>query len=271
MSHLKGYRESRPVRSGNKAVTQLQLDSFGEVLNSGLILAEQQHLDLQYWTFFKKIGSLVAKSWRKPDNGIWEHRGKRQNFVYSKVMCWVALDRCIKLALKHKFHAPLARWEAERQAIFKDVLKKGYDTSRGTFVSVYGGREPDASVLRMGLLGFLPILDPRFQSTMEYCRDHLVVNGFMLRYRRQKKEEREGAFVLCNFWLIECLALSGRVKEAESLLNTTLRASNHLGLFSEEFDPITNTMLGNLPQAYSHIGLINARQAIVNASRLEKN
>ncbi|NTW68814.1 MAG: DUF547 domain-containing protein [Chlorobiaceae bacterium] len=265
LSHLKGYRNSQPVRIGNDAHRQNQWDIYGEVMDSALRLSDYAgKIDEELWPFFSNICELAIENWQKPDDGIWEVRNGPHHFVYSKAMCWVALDRGITIALRFGFDAPIERWKEERERIRKDILEKGYNASLNSFVQKYNSTDLDASLLLLPLAGFLPVDDKRIQSTIEACRNTLMENGFLLRYRSEDGlSGEEGGFVLCNFWLVECLALSGKIGEAKELLQRTLTASNHLGLFSEEFDSEKLEMLGNFPQAFSHIGYINAVSAIL--------
>jgi hypothetical protein len=187
-------------------------------------------------------------------------------------MCWVALDRGITIARRFGFDAPLTHWQEESDRIRKDILANGFDHASNSFVQKYGSVEFDASLLLLPIVGFLPIEDPRIQGTIKACKEKLMVHGFLLRYTAEDGlKGEEGSFVLCNFWLAECLALSGKIVEALALLDETVTASNHLGLFSEEFDSTSLEMLGNFPQAFSHIGYINAVMAILAAqSRLNE-
>ena len=270
LGHLKGYRNSRPVRIGNEAHRQNQWDVYGEVMDSALRLSDYAgRIDEELWPFFRGICGLAIENWQKPDDGIWEVRNGPHHFVYSKVMCWVALDRGISIARRYGFEAPLELWMEERDRIKEDVLAKGFDEKLNSFVQKYGSCELDASLLLLPLNGFLPADDPRILGTIEACEKQLMHRGFLLRYKADDGlKGEEGGFVLCNFWLVECLALSGKSEEALFLLNKTLTASNHLGLFSEEFNSDTLEMLGNFPQAFSHIGYINAVSAILAEQHL---
>ena len=267
LDHLKGYRNSKPVRIGNLAHRQNQWDIYGEIMDAALRLSDYAgKIDEDLWPFFREICNLAKQNWQKPDDSIWEVRNGPAHFVYSKVMCWVALDRGISIAKRFGFEAPLKEWISVRQTIQQDILERGYDPEIDSFVQRYGSKDLDASLLLLPLTGFLPVQDSRIQSTIRACRQHLMHEGFLLRYDSDDGlQGDEGGFILCNFWLIECLALSGRIDEAKKILETTMRAANHLGLFSEEFDGQNTTLLGNFPQAFSHIGFINAVFAIQNA------
>ncbi len=267
LDHLKGYKNSTPVRIGNLAHRQNQWDVYGEVMDAALRLSDYAgKIDGELWPFFREICNMALKNWRKPDDGIWEVRNGPFHFVYSKVMCWVALDRGIIIAKRYGFDAPLQRWIEEREIIKNEILEKGFDSKRQSFVQRYGSTDLDASLLLLPLVDFLPIEDKRIQGTINACRSELMSNGFLSRYKADDGlKGKEGAFVLCNFWLIECLARSNRTEEAEKLMKESLRSSNQLGLFSEEFNSTTGELLGNFPQAFSHIGYINAVTAILSA------
>ena len=267
LDHLKGHKNSKPVRIGNLAHVQNQWDIYGEVMDAALRLSDYAgKIDEELWPFFRDICTMALKNWQKPDDGIWEVRNGPYHFVYSKVMCWVALDRGIIIANRYGFDAPVLQWIEERETIKNDIIEKGFNSDINSFVQRYGSRELDASLLLLPLVNFLPIEDPRIQGTINACMSSLMENGFVCRYKSDDGlEGEEGAFVLCNFWLIECLARSNRTEEAEKLMKETLRSANPLGLFSEEFNSNTNEMLGNFPQAFSHIGYINAVTAILSA------
>lgn len=270
LAHLKGYKNSKPVRIGNLAHIQNQWDTYGEVMDAALRLSDYAgKIDEELWPFFLDICNMALNNWKKPDDGIWEVRNGPCHFVYSKVMCWVALDRGVIIAKRYGFDAPVTTWIEEREAIKNDILEKGFDKNMNSFVQRYGSRELDASLLLLPLVNFLPFEDARIQGTINACMAELMRNGFVCRYKTDDGlEGEEGEFVLCNFWLIECLALSGRTEEAEALMKDTLRSANHLGLFSEEFNGSTNEMLGNFPQAFSHIGYINAVTTILSTRGL---
>ena len=267
--YLKGYKNSRPVRIGNSAYTQSQWDIFGEIMDTALRLSDYAgKIDEGLWPFFRNICNLAASNWSKPDNGIWEVRNGPFHFIYSKVMCWVALDRGIKIAKRYGFDAPISKWKDERNKLTKDIIEKGYKKDVNSFVQHYNSKEIDASLLLLPLMDFLPIDDERIQNTINSCKKNLMKDGFLLRYTSQDGlKGKEGGFVLCNFWLIECLTKAGKIGEAEKQLATTLNAANHLGLFSEQYDVNNNQMLGNFPQAFSHIGYINAVSAILNSRK----
>lgn len=272
LNHLKGYQASKPVRVGNNTYLQRQWDIYGEVMDAALRLSDYAgKIDIKLWQFLRQICNLAAANWRKPDNGIWEVRGGFYHFVYSKVMCWVALDRGIKIARRYGFSAPLSFWEKEREIIKNEVIKKGYDRVRKTFFQRYEAGYLDASSLLFPLLGFLPIKDRRIKSTINNIKEKLMEGGFLKRYNGDDGfNSKEGSFILYNFWLVECLVMMGKIKEAKSLLKRTEEAANHLGLFSEEYDPGQKKMLGNFPQGFSHIGYINAAMAVLKAENKKR-
>lgn len=272
LSHYKGYENSYPVRVGNGAALQKQNDIYGEVMDTALRLSDYAgKIDLDLWEFFKIICEQAIKHWQEPDDGIWEVRNGPFHFVYSKVMCWVALDRGIKIAKRYGFDADIDRWKTEAEKIRNEVLDKGYNKERNTFVQRYDSDDLDASLLLISLTGFLPPDDKRVIGTIDACIKDLMNGDFLLRYRSADGlKGEEGGFILCNFWLIEAQILAGRIDQAEELLNKTMKSANHLGLFAEEFDTKLNRMLGNFPQAFSHIGFINAVNALFEKKRKTK-
>jgi GH15 family glucan-1,4-alpha-glucosidase len=268
---LAGYEKSAPVRIGNAASDQCQLDIYGEVLdayyqarlggleqppNSDLLLVLLDH---------------VAKIWHEPDEGMWEVRGSRQHFTHSKVMAWVAFDRAIKLAEKFGFDGPVEQWRALRQTIHDDVCKKAYNAERRAFVQYYGAKTLDASVLQMPIVGFLPVTDPRVQSTITAVERGLMADGFVLRYDtasgRDGLPPGEGAFLACSFWLADCFIMQGRLSEARRLFKRLAGLSNDVGLLAEEYDPRAGRLTGNFPQAFSHIALVNTAHNLVLAGK----
>jgi GH15 family glucan-1,4-alpha-glucosidase len=262
LSHLAGYRGSRPVRVGNGAANQRQLDVYGELADSIWLArcASGTPLHRTRWELVKRLAERAIAEWRLPDEGIWEVRGGAQHFVYSKVMCWVALDRALRLARKDGYaDAPLGLWRAERDAIKADVLAHGYDEHLGAFTQAYGSGTLDAANLLLAQVGFVSRRDRRFVSTVRAVRRDLTRNGLVDRYRREATwdgcEHDEGTFTICTFWL--CLALQqiGAREEARTLFEETLAHANDLGLLSEELSP-EGEQLGNFPQAFTHIALI---------------
>jgi len=269
VSWLPGYEGSAPVRVGNGAATQTQLDVYGEVADAvhqarkiGVSTPEQSVALERDWI------EHLERIWMEPDYGIWEVRSGRQQFTHSKVMAWVAVDRAIKDFEQFKLEGPLDRWRALRKEIHANICEHGFNASTGTFVQFYGSTELDASLLLIPLVGFLPANDPRVVATIEAIERKLVVDGFVLRYDLHKTEDglagHEATFLLCSFWLVDCLIMLGRRADAERLFDKLVNVSNDLGLLAEEYDPISRRLLGNFPQAFSHIGLVNSA---VNLSR----
>ncbi len=272
LDHLEGYRGSRPVRVGNAANKQLQLDDYGELL---LALASYYraggYIDDSFWRLAETLVEGAVANWRLPDHGIWEMRAERRHFVYSKVMCWVAVDRGIRLAQALGRPVDLARWRQAREAIRADVLANGLNPKLGAFVQSYGSDTPDASLLFMPMAGFLPAADPRMLATIDLIRRELSVDGLVRRYLPAQVDDGlgtdEGTFTMCTFWLIGCLVLLGRLDEAQRLFEKAISFSNHVGLFSEMVDPKTGEFLGNYPQAFTHIALIHTARNLDRALR----
>ncbi|GAB4390001.1 MAG: hypothetical protein Kow0025_19040 [Thermodesulfovibrionales bacterium] len=267
LTHLDGYKGSRPVRVGNGAATQKQLDIYGELMDAALKLSDYVgKIDFELWPALRNVCDHVVRHWRDRDNGIWEVRGGPYHFVYSKVMCWLALDRGLTIAGRYGFPADTARWEKARDEIRKEVLERGWNEGKGAFVQHYETGALDAAALLMPIVGFLPFDDPKAVSTMEAVRRELGHGDFLYRYTAEDGlRGGEGAFLLCGFWLIDNLIAMGRLEEAERLLHRMEGASNHLGLFSEEYDAGWREALGNFPQAFTHIGYINSVTALCRA------
>jgi GH15 family glucan-1,4-alpha-glucosidase len=267
---LPGYERSAPVRIGNAAVDQRQLDVYGEVMDA-LTLSRQAGLafDQHTWSLQRQLLDFLEKHWHEPDEGIWEVRGPRRHFVHSKVMAWVAFDRAIHLVQQGN-PGPLQRWQAIRDEIHAQVLDQGYDKSRGTFTQYYGSAELDASVLLILEVGFLPPGDERAVSTVRTIKRELMRDGLVLRYTQPAKAlsggladvdglpGAEGAFLACSFWLVNALYLIGDRDEAVAIFERLLKLRNDLGLLSEEYDPRYGRQVGNTPQAFSHVPLIEA-------------
>lgn len=268
---LPGYEKSKPVRVGNAAHEQLQLDVYGEVFDA-LFQARQAGLASldESWRVGRKLLEWLAKNWDQPDDGIWEVRGPRQSFVHSKVMSWVAFDRAVKILEQKRREGPLDEWRELRDAIHRQVCDKGFDRSRNTFTQAYGSRALDASLLIMPLVGFLPAEDARMKGTVAAIEKHLMHDGFVARYDTHTTKDGlppgEGVFLPCTFWYADNLALQGREKEAAKIFDRLLKLRNDVGLLSEEYDPASRRLLGNFPQAFTHIGLINTA---LNLSRPE--
>jgi GH15 family glucan-1,4-alpha-glucosidase len=270
---LPGYEESRPVRVGNAASEQFQLDVYGEAINA---IYEARRLGVAQARFVetpaRKLFEFIESAWQRPDDGIWEVRGGRRHFVHSKVMAWVAADRCARLL--EEFSRPddpmrdlLPRARALAEHIHRDVLEHGFDRQIGAFTQAYGSQALDASALIIPAVGFLPATDPRVVGTIQAIEKNLLRDGFVLRYRPEHTGDglpgSEGAFLACSFWLVDAYIMSGRRKEGEKLFERLLSLRNDLGLLAEEYEPRTGRLIGNFPQAFSHLALVGS------ASRLD--
>lgn len=267
LDHLRGYEDSRPVRIGNAASEQFQLDVYGEVLDSFHSTRRAGvKTTAEHWQLEVDIVDFVCEHWREPDDGIWESRADRENHVHSKVMAWVAVDRGIAAIERFGLEGPLDRWKEVRQQIFDEVIERGWSEERKSFTRAYGDDELDASLLLLPIVGFLPAEDPRIVSTIEAIQKELTVDGFVRRYRTGKVNDGlpvgEGTFILCTFWLVDCLALIGRTEEATQLFERLLSLRNDVGLLSEQYDTKRKRLVGNFPQAFSHVALATAAQAI---------
>ncbi|MBA2713415.1 MAG: glycoside hydrolase family 15 protein [Rubrobacteraceae bacterium] len=259
---LPGYEASSPVRVGNDAAAQVQGDVPGEVLaaahlgRAAGITPMQRGWELQRW-----LAGRLEESWKQPDNGIWESRGERQHFVYSKVMCWVAFQSLVAGVERFGLEGPVDRWRAARDEIQADVLENGYDAERGTFTQAYGSGALDACALLIPRVGFLPHDDERVISTVETIRNELTEDGLVLRYRTDESDDglsgHEGSFLICSFWLVDALRGIGRRREAEELFERLLALRNDVGLLSEEYDTRAERLVGNFPQALTHLALVN--------------
>lgn len=260
LDHLEGYRESSPVRIGNGAADQLQLGMYGElVLAIHQLSWSDREIAGDDWTAIREIVEFVREAWERPDAGIWEMRSGPKQFVHSKAMCWVAIDRAIEMAEEHGFDAPLDDWRADREAIKESVIERGFDEERNTFTQAFDDGQLDGSLLLLPLSGFLDFDDPRIQGTVESIREELTTDeGLVYRYEDDDLPGQEGTFVLCSFWLVDCLALLGEVDRAREIYDTLCGYTSPLGLVSEEIDPDSGELLGNYPQAFSHIGLVNS-------------
>jgi GH15 family glucan-1,4-alpha-glucosidase len=259
---LPGYEGSAPVRIGNGASNQFQLDVYGELMDS-LHQARRAGIGSHptAWHVQRVLLDFLESGWRQPDDGIWEVRGPRRHFTHSKVMAWVALDRAVKAVEQFGLAGPVDRWRGLRDEIHAEVCREGYDADRQTFTQYYGSCELDASLLMIPLVGFLPPLDPRVAGTVEAVQRELLHDGFVRRYPTAAEVDGlptgEAAFLACTFWLADNLALLGRRREARRLFERVLDLRNDLGLLSEEYDPTTRRLVGNFPQALSHVGLVN--------------
>jgi GH15 family glucan-1,4-alpha-glucosidase len=254
-----------PVRIGNAASGQYQLDVYGEVMSALYASAHATGVHSHAaWALQIQLAAFVEKGWTEPDDGIWEVRGPRRHFTHSKVMAWVAIDRAVRtLEEWPDLGGPLEEWRVLRHEIFTEVCEKGFNTKVGAFTQYYGSDDLDASVLMIPLVGFLPASDPRVVSTVEAIEKTLMDEGLVLRYRTAPDGAvdglvgREGAFLACSFWLVDCLHMIGRTQDAETLFERLVALRNDLGLLSEEYDPVAKRLVGNFPQAFSHVSLVN--------------
>ncbi|CAN5212226.1 glycoside hydrolase family 15 protein [soil metagenome] len=267
---LPGYENSQPVRVGNGAHTQTQLDVYGE-LTGAFHAGSQYGIDgiEEAWTMQKLLMQSLAEQWEKTDEGIWEIRGAPRHFVHSKFMAWSAIDLSIKMAESCRLEAPLAEWCALRDRIHADVCEKGFSVERNSFVQSYGSKEVDAALLTMVNVGFLPPDDPRIAGTIEAIERDLLVDGYVMRYREASGVDGlppgEGSFLVCSFWLCEAYVYVGRLDDARLLFERLLAIRNDLGLMAEQYEPRAKRQLGNFPQAFSHVGLINAAMALARS------
>jgi GH15 family glucan-1,4-alpha-glucosidase len=269
---LPGYERSRPVRIGNAAHGQLQLDVYGEVMD---VLHQAREAGLAAhgpdWAFQRALLDHLAEVWREPDQGLWEVRGDARHFTYSKVMAWVAFERGVRAVKRLGLEGPIERWEALCRQIHAEVCAKGFDADKGSFVQSYGSRELDASLLMLPMVGFLPPDDPRVQGTIAAVERELLVDGFLLRYDTRSGTDglpgREGAFLACTFWLVDAYVLMHRIDDARRLYERLLALRNDVGLLSEEYDPVAKRLVGNFPQAFSHIALVNSAHNLAGARK----
>ncbi|HET7339215.1 MAG TPA: glycoside hydrolase family 15 protein [Candidatus Dormibacteraeota bacterium] len=267
---LDGYGGARPVRIGNLAASQLQMDAYGELLE----LTWRWHLlghspDDDYWRFLYEVVEMAVDRWSEPDHGLWEIRGEPQHFVHSKVMCWAAIDRGLRLAEHSMRKIPTRRWESARAAVRRAIDTKGYDAKRGTYRQAFGSANVDAALLLLPSVGFVDYDDERMIGTVTAVREELEADGLVLRYRTAKTDDgvggREGSFLACTFWLAECLARQGQLDAARVVFDRALATGNDLGLFAEEYDQRNGEMLGNFPQALTHLSHISAAVALTSA------
>ncbi len=261
---LPGYEDSAPVRVGNAASEQLQIDVYGEVMDAlyqarSHGLAKEPHA----WALQKTLLGYLTRAWPEPDEGIWEIRGKRRHFVHSKVMAWVAFDRAVRTVEEQGLDGPVDEWRRVRDAIHAEVCERGFDEELGSFVQSYESKDLDASLLMLPLVGFLPASDPRIRGTIEAIEADLLQDGLVLRYRTHHEgvdglPAGEGVFLPCSFWLVDCYELVGRHDEAHALFDRLAGLANDLGLLTEEYDPVAQRLLGNFPQAFTHLALVNS-------------
>ncbi len=260
---LPGYENSRPVRVGNAAASQVQLDIYGELLDTFFhaLHGMGRHTSNNFRVLMLLLKHLET-TWQLPDEGIWETRGGPQQFTYSKVMAWVAFDRAILIAKKLGSDAPIAKWQKLRDTIHDQICRKAFNKEKNSFVQSYGSRQLDASLLLMPIVGFLPAADPRMRGTIEAIERDLMPGGFVLRYDTSKVRDGlppgEGVFLACSFWMVSCLKAIGRIGDARRLFDRLLALRNDVGLLSEEYDVGRKRLVGNFPQAFSHISLVNA-------------
>ncbi|HEX4263968.1 MAG TPA: glycoside hydrolase family 15 protein [Verrucomicrobiae bacterium] len=263
LKNFAGYRKSRPVRIGNAASHQLQLDIYGELMDSVFIYNNHgEPISYDFWTHIVKLVEWVCKNWNRPDDGIWEVRGGAHRFLYSRAMCWVAIDRAMKLAIRRSFPAPLVRWHRIRDEIYKNIYEKFWNPKLQSFVQYQGASTVDAASLLLPLVKFISPTDPRWKSTIKAIEKYLVEDSLVYRYRPEKAAAdglhgHEGTFSTCSFWYVECLARAGDLKQARFIFEKALGYANHLGLYAEQLGP-RGEHLGNFPQALSHIALISA-------------
>jgi GH15 family glucan-1,4-alpha-glucosidase len=261
---LPGYEASTPVRVGNAASEQIQIDVFGEVMDAlyqarAHGLAKEPHA----WALQKTLLAYLEDAWQEPDQGIWEIRSVPRHFVHSKVMAWVAFDRAVRTIEEQGLEGDVDKWRDVRDTIHAQVCERGFDAKLGSFVRSYGSKELDASLLLLPLVGFLPASDPRIRGTIEAIEADLVEDGLVLRYRTHRKgvdglPPGEGVFLPCSFWLVDCYELIGRPDEARALFNRLVGLANDVGLLAEEYDPAAGRLLGNFPQAFTHLALVNS-------------
>jgi GH15 family glucan-1,4-alpha-glucosidase len=269
LPELEGYRGSRPVRIGNAAHGQVQHDVYGDVIDTAYRFHQHGgHIPEHLWAFLRDVADAALERWRDPDDGIWESRDGRQHFVYSKLICWLALDRAIKLAQERRLPADLDRWRSGRAAIRDDVLINGYDETLGSFIQAYGSQNLDAACLTLPLLGFISPDDPRMRSTVSAIQRELTApQGLVYRNDMHGPLGSEGTFAICSFWLADNLVLQGDLDGARRLFDLVKSFANDIGLFSEQIDPASGAHLGNFPQAFSHLGHI---RTAVNLQRANK-
>ena len=272
LKHLEGYKKTRPVRVGNAAVEQLQLDAYGYMLDA-LYFSHRHGRGVSsemYYRFVKPLAGYIAEHWEEPGNGIWEIRNRKEHYVYTKAWCWAGLDRAVKIARATGHPGDVAEWIKVKKTIRAEVMRRGWSATKSSFVMRYGGRELDSSVLMLPLIGFIDVNERRMMSTIDAIQRDLGQGALLKRYSvGDGLRGEEGAFLLCGFWLVACLAKMQRVEEAEKNFTELLGCANHLGLFSEEVDLRTGEALGNFPQAFSHMGLILAASELDRAAGSE--
>jgi GH15 family glucan-1,4-alpha-glucosidase len=264
---LPGYQGAKPVRIGNAAAQQLQLDVYGEVCSALHHARDEQLLEEENtWPLQREMLEHLERIWRDPDEGLWETRGGKQQFTFSKVMAWVAFTRGIEDAERYQLEAPLDRWRAARDEIHALVCREGFDDEKNSFVQSFGSKALDASLLLIPMVRFLPAEDPRVAGTVAAIERELMQDGFVLRYRRDQSDDglpgQEGAFLACSFWLAAARHLQGREEDARRLFERLLALRNDVGLLAEEYDPEAKRFTGNFPQAFSHVALVTTAMTL---------
>jgi GH15 family glucan-1,4-alpha-glucosidase len=274
LKNFEGYKKSSPVRIGNAACDQLQLDIYGELMDSVLIYDKHgEPISYDFWTNIVSLVEWVCKNWKKPDEGIWEVRGGPRPFLYSRAMCWIAIDRAIQLSRRRSFPAPLVRWHKVRDEIYRNIYEKFWNPKLKSFVQFHGAQTVDAASLLLPMVKFISPTDPRWKSTLQAIKKNLVEDSLVYRYNPEKAAPdgmsgREGTFSTCSFWYVECLARANDLPQARFIFEKALGYANHLGLYAEQLGPC-GEHLGNFPQALSHIALISAAWNL--DERLSKN
>jgi GH15 family glucan-1,4-alpha-glucosidase len=270
LNHLKGYADSRPVRIGNAAVDQRQTDVLGEVM-AALDLARERGLEdtPESWSLQRTLVTNLGNRWKEPDNGLWEIRGPLRHFTHSRVMVWVAFDRAIRAVERHGLQGPVERWRELRSEVHATVMERGFNVQKGCFTQHFDTTEVDASLLLLPTVGFVAADDPAFLGTVQAIEQDLIRDGLVLRYRTESGVDGlpgdEHPFLACSFWLVTAYALAGRLQDAHALMRRLVALANDVGLLSEEYDPVRGRMVGNFPQAFSHLALIGAALALRDA------
>jgi GH15 family glucan-1,4-alpha-glucosidase len=262
LQHLEGYRGSAPVRIGNEAGGQRQLDIYGEVIDSVYLYNKYgAPISAATWDDLSEILEWVCENWDQPDEGIWETRGGQHHNTYSRLMCWVAVERMVRMSRQRGLPADLMRWTGVRDAIYRQIMDRGFSQERQAFVQHYGSEALDASLLLMPMVKFISATDPRFLSTLDAIEEDLVSDSLVYRYDRELSpdglDDEEGTFSICSFWYVEALTRAGRLKQARVALEKMFTYANHLGLYAEQIGH-TGEHLGNFPQAFTHLALISA-------------
>jgi GH15 family glucan-1,4-alpha-glucosidase len=260
---LRGYADSGPVRIGNAASEQRQLDVYGEIADAiSTMKRAKLHVDPRLLDVQEKLTEFVAKICRQPSSGIWEQRGGQRQFTYAKMMAWLALNHGVEAAKRREIQGPVSRWRRIRNRLYQEICRRGFNRSLGSFVQSYGSRTLDASSLLIPIFGFLPFDDERVCGTIRAIEQHLMRDGFVYRVKPRSRQEREASFLPCSFWYVHNLTRTGRISQAEKHFERLLKVRNDVGLLSEEYDPMEGQLLGNFPQALSHIALVNAARAL---------